>query len=73
MSLSPNHGDPFGDGENPTDQDLYDAEYARCRAAGDDPMNARLRLLEHGASDDMALAAQRAAGETDDSDEEDGE
>jgi len=54
-----------------TTQELYNAQYLKHREAGDDPMNARLRLIEEGASLEMANAAQAAAGETDDSDEDD--
>jgi len=52
-------------------QELYNAEYVSHRENGDDPMNARLRLMEQGASLQMSIVAQLAAGETDDS--EDGE
>jgi len=53
-----------------TPQELYNAQYLKYREAGDDPMNARLRLMEDGASLEAANAAQVAAGETDDSEDD---
>jgi len=55
-----------------TNQDLFNAEYLRHREAGDDPVMARLRLMEQGASPETARAAQAEAGETDDTDEDEG-
>ena len=53
------------------DQQVYNAEYVKHRMAGDDPMNARLRLIEQGASVEESLAAQEAFSESDDVEFED--
>lgn len=45
---------------------LYLERYYVHRERGDDPMNARLRLLEEGATEEESLAVQDAAGENDD-------
>jgi hypothetical protein len=56
------------DTQDDKNQALYNAEYIRHRKLGDDPMNARLRLMEQGATREEAEQAQYQADEGGDED-----
>lgn len=45
-----------------SDLDIYRAEYRHHLEAGDDPMNARLRIMEQGATPEEADAVEALEG-----------
>lgn len=47
------------------DAELYLEEYYKHRNAGDDPMNAELRIVEQGCPSELARQIREAAGEGD--------